>query len=149
MAKKTPKRWEVTVAHLLTEPTAQQAADKAKVPYRTLKSWLADPRFQRLFREARRQVVEHAIGQVQMTAGEAKETLKRLLTCGHPPTEKGAAVALLELSLKGVEVADLAQEVEELKAQLAGAQDGAGGTAAAGQEAEGRGGEAAGEGDPP
>ncbi|MDD3493269.1 MAG: hypothetical protein PHZ19_07245 [Candidatus Thermoplasmatota archaeon] len=41
---------------------------------------------------------------VQMASGEAEATLRRLLTCGVPTVELGAARAILEFGLKIVEL---------------------------------------------
>jgi hypothetical protein len=82
--QKNPRRWEVAIGALLDTRTIAEAALKAKVPERTLKSWLADPRFQGLFRQARRQVVEGAIGRLQQVTHKAVDTLERNLACGQP-----------------------------------------------------------------
>jgi hypothetical protein len=142
--EKRSRKWEAAIAALLEEPTVEKAAEKAGVSYSTLKGWVRSPEFQVAYREARRQIVEHAIGKVQRSCGRAVRTLTRLLRCGHPPTEKGAAVALLDYSLRGVEVADLAQAVEDLKAEMEEMRNGARGTAATGAEDAGGGGAAVG-----
>jgi hypothetical protein len=145
--QKTPKRWEIAIACLMSEPTIAAAAAKANMPSRTLKYWLANPQFQTLFREARRQVVEQAVTRVQQTTGEAVDALKRLLTCGHAQTEARVATTILEQALRGVELGDLVQQVEELRAELEGLKHGAGGAAATSQENAGGTGEAFGPGD--
>jgi hypothetical protein len=113
--EKRSRKWEAAIAALLEQPTVEKAAEKAGVAYSTLKGWVKLAEFQAAYRDARRQLVEHAIGKVQRTAGGAVRTLKRLLRCGHAPTEKGAAIALLDYSLRGVEVGDLLERVEELE----------------------------------
>src|SRR5262249_26118885 len=70
------------------------------------------------------------------------ETLVRLLACGHGPTEARAAVSLLEYALRGVEVADLAQAVEELRAELERIKHGPGHPQAPADEAAGGSGQA-------
>ncbi len=100
--KKTPKRWELAIAALLSEPTAQQAAVKAGVPYRTLKSWLADAQFRQLFRSARLELVAGAIGRLQAAMGLAVDTLLAVAKDGKKDGDRvRAAVALLDHALRG------------------------------------------------
>jgi methyl coenzyme M reductase gamma subunit len=103
------------VAALLTEPTHAIAAAKAGIGEATLQRWLRLPEFQMMYRQARRQVVEAAVGRLQHATGQAVEALQRALTCGRPSAEIRAAVAILDHSLKAVEVRDLAGQVEELR----------------------------------
>ena len=113
--QKLTRKQEQAVAALLAEPTLARAAAAAGVSLRTVKYWLRDPAFAGAYREVRRQVVEHAVGLVQQAAGEAVDTLKRLLSCGHRPTEARAAEALFDYALRGVEVGDLLERIEELE----------------------------------
>jgi hypothetical protein len=142
--EKRSRKWEAAIAALLEQPTIEKAAEKAGVAYSTLKGWVKLAEFQAAYRDTRRQVVEHALGRAQRSCGRAVRTLTRLLACGHPPTEKGAAVALLDYSLRGLEVGDLAQAVEDLKRELEGLRHGDGSAQAGGGQAEGPGGAACG-----
>ena len=100
--QKVPKRWEVAIACLLSEPSAQQAAAKACVPYRTLKSWLADARFRLLFRKARRELVATAISRLQASTGLAVDTLMAVARDGQKDGDRvRAAVALLDHAQRG------------------------------------------------
>jgi hypothetical protein len=112
------RKWEAAIAALLSEPTIEQAAGKAQVSYRTLKSWLGMPEFSQLYRDSRRQIVEAALTQLQRATGEAVETLRRNLACGEPGPEIRAAVAILEHAVRAVETLDLAQQLAELKQQI-------------------------------
>jgi hypothetical protein len=100
---------------LLSEPTIEAAATRAGISEPTLWRWLADPAFQRRYRDARRQVVEHAVSGLQRASGEAVDTLRRNLTCGVPAAEISAAKSIMDFSLKAVELVDLAERVEELE----------------------------------
>jgi hypothetical protein len=113
--EKQSRRQEAAIAALLSEPTVEAAAKKAKVGYRTLRVWLKDPAFNREYREARRQIVEEAVSRLQQTTLMAVLTLYRNLTCGNPGTEVRAAQVILEQSVKAVELMDLEQRVEELE----------------------------------
>jgi hypothetical protein len=52
--EKRSRRGEAAIAALLTEPTIEAAAAKARISVRTLKYWLRQPRFQAAYRQARR-----------------------------------------------------------------------------------------------
>ena len=94
---------EKAIAALLTSPSVAEAARAAGVSERTLFSWMKRPEFYRQYQEHKRRVVEHAVTLLQQTTTQAAETLKKSMSCGHPPTELRAAVAVMGLSLKGVE----------------------------------------------
>src|SRR5215470_10392529 len=106
--------WEKAVAALLETATVEQAAARAGVGLRTLKRYLADPDFLRLYREARRQIVEGAVSRLQQLCLQAVLALHRNLTCGHPAAEIRAAATVLDQGLRGVELLDLAAQVDDL-----------------------------------
>ena len=108
-------RQEAAIAALLAEPTIEAAATKAGVGESTLRRWLAEPGFKAAYRTARRLVVEAAIGRLQQAATEAVDALSRNLTCGNAAVEVGAAKAILDQSIKAVELVDLAERVEALE----------------------------------
>lgn len=108
-------RREQAVAALLLAPTVEAAAEKSGVSYRTLKNWLVEPDFRRQYREARRQLVEGALGRLQQAASQAVDTLVGLLGCGHAPTRARAALGILEHAARAVQLADLTERVEALE----------------------------------
>jgi hypothetical protein len=116
--EKRTRKQELAIAALLVEATVEAAAAKAGVCYRTLKGWLADLDFRAAYREARRAVVEGAVGRLQHATGKAVETLTRNLDCGNAAAENRAAVAILELALKGVELQDVLARLDELERRL-------------------------------
>jgi hypothetical protein len=122
--EKRTRKQEAAIAALLTEKTIEEAAVKAGVAYRTLKTWLRQPDFRRDYREARRRVLDDAVALLQRSCTEAAETLARNLNCGKPEAENRAAVAVLDQAFRGLEALDLVAEVEELKRMLADANDG-------------------------
>lgn len=113
-------REDVALAALLSERTIAEAAAKAALSESTILRWLADPAFKARYRDARRQVVETAITGIQQAASDAVAALRRNLTCGIPAVEVGAAKSVLDFAVKGVELVDLAERVEQLE-QAAGA----------------------------
>src|SRR4051794_25974328 len=118
MAGDKHRQHHAAVAALLTEPTLAAAAGRAGVSERTLRNWLALPAFLSLYREARRQVVEHAVAQLQEATREAVAALRRNLTCGVAYAENGAAKTVLEQSLRAVELLDMQTALEELTRQV-------------------------------
>ncbi|HMV83001.1 MAG TPA: phBC6A51 family helix-turn-helix protein [Blastocatellia bacterium] len=109
---------EKAIIALLDKPTIREAALSLNVGEATLWRWLQDPEFQRAYRAARRQVVEHSISELQAATSEAVATLKRNLTCGNQSVEVRAAQIILDQSVKAVELVDLAERVEDLEQLL-------------------------------
>src|SRR5262249_17990381 len=135
--EKRERLTEAAVAALLQHGTVKAAAGAVGVDESTLRSWLRGPAFLAAYREARRQVVEHAVGALQAFAGSAVVALTRNLECGKPADEIRAATALLDLALRGVELGDLAQQVAELKAEVEAVRHDQRGAHAGGGEAAG------------
>jgi len=115
---KLNRKQEVLIAALLTEPTHAAAATRAGVSEATLHRWLHLPAFRDEYRFARRAVVETAVGRLQQASAKAVDTLERNLTCGHGGTEVRAALAILGQAMHGVELLDLAQELQELRDRI-------------------------------
>jgi hypothetical protein len=121
--QKLNRKQEALIAALLTEPTHAGAATKAGVSEATLHRWLRLPAFQTAYRQARRGIVEAAIGRLQQTAGKAVDTLDRNLACGQAGNEIRAALSILDHAMKAVELLDLVERVEELEHLIREGQD--------------------------
>jgi hypothetical protein len=105
--QKLTSRQEALIAALLTEPTYAKAAGKAGVSEATLYRWLVRPDFRSAYRQARRELVEAAIGRVQAGTGQAVETLVAVASKGRRDGDRvRAAVALLDYGFKGLAEAD-------------------------------------------
>ena len=117
---KRSQQEDTALAALLVEPTIAEAATKAGVSASTLYRWLSEPAFQTRYRAARRQVVEQAICGLQRATIEAVDALRRNLTCGLPAAEITAAKSVIDFSVKGIELMDLVQRVEQLEQAAAG-----------------------------
>jgi hypothetical protein len=117
----TPRQTAAALA-LLTEPTQEKAALKAKVSIATLRRWLELPAFQAELTAGRRRLVETTVGWLQTASVSAVAALVRNLTCSKPSVEVAAAVAILDRCLRGHELltntAELVARVEELERQL-------------------------------
>jgi hypothetical protein len=80
---KLERQQEQAIAALLTEKTHAEAAARVGIAPATLQRWLLLPEFRSAYREARRQVVEAAVGRLQAASAKAVDALERNLTCGR------------------------------------------------------------------
>ena len=116
--EKLSRKKDQAVAALLSESTIDAAAKVVGINERTLRNWLKLPQFQSAYRAARRQVVEAAVGRLQQASSEAVATLERNLTCDQASVEVRAAVAILDQSIKAVEILDMEERLAELEQQV-------------------------------
>ena len=114
----TELRQDRAIVALLSEPSIEAAAKTADVSDVSIWRWMKQPEFRAKLRDARRAVVEGAIGRLQAAATEAVDTLRRNLTCGTPSVEVKAAATILDQAVRCVELFDLAERVEHLEARL-------------------------------
>lgn len=112
---KLDRKQEVVIAALLSETSHAAAATKAGVSEATLQRWLRLPAFQTAYRQARRSIVEVAIGRLQQAASKAVDTLERNLNCGNPGNEIRAAQVILDNAVKAIELLDCVERIEELE----------------------------------
>jgi hypothetical protein len=108
-------RQEQALAALLVQPSIDRAAEACKVNERTLRRWLREQAFLTAYRDARRQEVEAAVSLLQRIAAKAVATVHRNLDCNKPAVEVKAAVAIIDRALRGVELLELVERVEELE----------------------------------
>ena len=113
----TPKQ-EQGVLALLREATAEDAAKAVGVSKVTLWRWSRQPEFQARVRQARRQVAEAALGELQQVTIEAVRALRRNLTSGVPSVEVRAALGVLDRVSKATDVLDQEARVTRLERQL-------------------------------
>jgi hypothetical protein len=106
------------LAALLTEPTVTAAAAKVGVGERTVHTWLSEPVFADAYRRARREAVRVAIGRLQQVSAGTVAVLVNVMADKATPaaTRVNAAKAVIEYSLKSVEIEDLAARIEALEA---------------------------------
>ncbi len=102
------------IAALLTEPTYAAAAAKAGVGQTTLYRWLHLPAFRTAYRQARRELVDAAIGRVQAAAGQAVDALLAVARDGRRDGDRvRAANALLDHACRGLATADVLHGEQE------------------------------------
>ena len=114
----TELKQERAIIALLAEPTLGAVAKAADISEVTLWRWMKAPDFKSRLRDARRAVVEGAIGRLQAAATEAVDTLRRNLSCGTPSVEVKAAATILDQAIKAIELFDVIERVEHLEARL-------------------------------
>ena len=117
MAKE--KNHEKAISALLSTTSIANAAKKCKLSEPTLYRYLQNEEFKTAYRNARRDVVENAVGQIQKATNEAVDTLRRNLNCEQPSVEVRSAQIILDAANKGIEMLDILERVENLEnAQL-------------------------------
>src|SRR2546430_12729651 len=116
--EKLSRKQELAIAALLTCSAITDAAKQCGIGEVSLHRWLKEPTFQAAYREARREVVQHAIAQIQRASSEAVETLRAVMQDAEAPASSRVAAArtVLDMSLRAVEIEDLQQRVEALEA---------------------------------
>jgi hypothetical protein len=112
---KISPRQEKLIAHLLTERTVEQACAKTGVAVTTYWRWMQDHAFLDEYRKARRGILENTVARIQSIALSALDTLERNLNCENPSVEVRCAAIILDQSLKGIELLDIADRVEILE----------------------------------
>src|SRR5262245_47766505 len=112
--EKLTRKKEQAIAALLCEATVQAAAARAGVSLSTLKRWLKEPEVRAAYRQARRELVEGAVGRIQAATGQAVDTLVGVAKAGAKDADRvRAAIALLDHALVGVREADALHGTEE------------------------------------
>ena len=118
--QKLSRKQEAAIAALLELPTCAAAAKAAGISEATMRRWQQQDEFKAAYRDARRQLVEGAVGRLQGVTGEAVETLRRNLTCSTSSVEVAAAKFVLEHASKAIELLDLAERIEALEELVTG-----------------------------
>jgi hypothetical protein len=105
------------VSALLSEPSIRKAAESAGVPERTLYAWLKEPAFDAAYRAARRDSVQQATARLQYATSAAVSVLCQLMVkeTVHASIRLSAAKTILELSIKAIEIDDLAARLAALE----------------------------------
>jgi hypothetical protein len=115
--EKLSRKQEALISALLSEDTIDAAAKTVGIGVMTAHRWLKNPDFRALYREARRQVVDHAISHVQQATGEAVQTLRDVMADEMAPASArvSASRTMLELAIKVVAVEDLEARIAALE----------------------------------
>src|SRR5687768_6256426 len=115
--EKITRKQDAFLAALLIEPTVYGAALRVGINEATAYRWLRDLSFSELYREARRELVTHAICQAQKATGEAVQTLRDVMADEAAPASArvSASKTLLEFSIKVAAVEDLEARIAALE----------------------------------
>lgn len=113
--EKLTRKQEEAIAALLSEATVSAAAIRIGVNEVTLWRWLKLPEFNVAYKEARRQVMEKAIAQLQNSTWAASTTLVRLLGAHSDSVRLRAAMAILDQANKGLEMLDFEERLAALE----------------------------------
>jgi hypothetical protein len=116
---KLPRKKQQAIAALIEATTIKEAAGVVGIGEATLFRWLQNTDFQSAYRDAKKRVVEQAIANVQRASGEAVETLKSIMIDDDMPASSrvACAKAILDTSVKAVELENLTARIEVLEEQ--------------------------------
>jgi len=105
------------IAALLKESTIRGAAKSLNIGEVTLHRWLGDDEFQTAYRQAKSKIVSHAISRLQNASSKAVDTLMEIISDRDKPpsTRVTAARAVLEMSVKTVEIEDLEARLRDVE----------------------------------
>jgi hypothetical protein len=115
--EKLTRKQEQAIAALLVYPTIGKAAQACKIGEKALWRWLQHPEFQSRYRAARAASVSQAVARLQQVSAQAVDTLEEVMkdTEAPAPAKVTAAKTVLEMALKGTELAELQRRIEELE----------------------------------
>jgi hypothetical protein len=118
--QKFGRKKQQAIAALIELGTVKAAGETIDVSDSTLWRWMREPSFKSAYLTARRQVVEVAIAKVQRMTGEAADTLREIMLSESNPASSRvqAAKTIIELSLRGIEIADILARIDALETGL-------------------------------
>lgn len=109
--QKLTSKQELLIAALLTERTYAAAAQAAGVSEATLYRWMHLPAFQEAYYQARRELINAAVGRIQAGIGQAVETLLQMSARGRRDSDRlRASTTLLDYAFRGLAEADLLRD---------------------------------------
>jgi hypothetical protein len=115
---KIGQKREEAIAALLSCPSVPAAAKRAGIPERTLYRWLArDEGFREDYRQARRAVVDQAVGILQRATGAAAVTLVNSLRAEKDSDCIRAAALIFEVQRRETETQEILARIEALEAR--------------------------------
>lgn len=111
---------ERAIVALLSHSTIKSAAKAVGVDDATLWRWLQDQDFHAAYMSVRRESVSLSIARLQQSTMEAVNTLKTIAKDKDAPASSRvmAAKAIIEYSIKAVEIEDLATRLAEVEAVM-------------------------------
>jgi len=115
--KNEGQKQDKIIAALLSSENFREAAKNAGISEATLYRQLKDETFQTAYKAAKREIVNHAVGQLQKATGTAVKTLGSILedASAAPSARVSAAKVVLEMAVKAVEIEDLEDRISNLE----------------------------------
>ena len=114
-------RQRMAIAALLESPSVLSAAERAGVGRSTLCRWLTLPVFRAALDRAKEETFTAAMARIASAAGEATNTLVKLLLAESEAVRLGAARAIIEAGSGHLDARQLSDQIAELEARLTGA----------------------------
>jgi len=119
--EKLTAKQEKALAALLALGEVKAAAKDAHVGETTLWRWLKEAAFSSAYRDGRRRLVETTVARLMLDGTAASRALREITEDKAAPASArvAAARAILEHSIKGVEVLDLEPRLREIEKNIA------------------------------
>jgi hypothetical protein len=109
---------DVLAVSLAAGKTVADAAKDAGVSEGTVYARLKKPEFEERVKELRRQAVAAAVGRLSATMTKAADVLEKLLDSKDEHVQHKAAVKIIELGTKIIDVEELSERLQELEATV-------------------------------
>jgi len=118
--EKLSRKQEQAIVALLEKPTVEKAAQQAGLAEKTLRLWMKKPEFQKAYRQARLQLVDEAIKQLQNSCTVAAQTLKAIaIDKQTPPASRvSACKGIFDLVFKGTEFCEIVERLDRLEKSI-------------------------------
>jgi hypothetical protein len=115
--QKLTRKDEQAIAALLSFPTIGEAATAVGISESTLWRWLKNPVFAQAYREARAAAVSQSLARLQQVSSKAVDTLEDVMKDTEAPhaARVTAAKTVLEMAVKGTEIAELQRRLQALE----------------------------------
>ena len=118
--QKLSRNKERAIAALITNSSIPAAAKAAGIAEATLWRWLKIDAFKKAYRQARSEIVSHAISQLQKGLTRAIDALFEIVENSEAPASArvSAARSIIDTALKSAEMEDLVGRVEALETHI-------------------------------
>lgn len=103
---------------IIESKSMEVAAKRADCDRSTLYRWLAEPDFQAELREVQDRAFSEALMRLQGTARAAVEVLIESLSAKSPTEKRLAAVQILEMTFKSLEIGEFSERLKDLEDRL-------------------------------
>ena len=103
---------------IIESKSMEAAARKVGCDRSTLYRWLAEPGFQAELREVQDRAFSEALMRLQGTARAAVEVLIESLSAKSPTEKRLAAVQILEMTFKSLEIGEFSERLKDLEDRL-------------------------------